>query len=179
MGELARIARSTGVEAFERLLGPLVLIAPPEPDEVSGQHRLQGRRRFRTEDGSRTCAPLSSLLDGIAHPVRKSQEAWAGADDVILIGRSEPNDVRLPHATISKFHAHIRLTPEGPELLDAGSTNGTFYDGTRVRAGHKVRLADGHKLRLGDVQLDVYDPGRLHRVLSAFTHEPRTRLGNG
>lgn len=171
--ELARIARSTSVEAFERLLGPLVLIGPPELDQT------RGRRRFRTVDGCSSTAPLLKLLDGVAHGVRKSTGAWAGGDDAILLGRAEPNDVRIPHATVSKFHAHIRLGPDGPELLDAGSTNGTFYDGEPLPPGHKAHLEDGHRLRLGDVELDVYDPARLHSVLAGFAAEPWRRQSSG
>lgn len=162
VSELAKVARSTSVEAFERLLGPLVLIGPPGLDESA-------ERRFRTMTGGAVASPLMALLDGVAHPVRKAHtRLGSSGGNEILIGRAEPNDVRLRHATISKFHAHIRFGPEGPELLDAGSTNGTFYDGEPVPSGDKVVLRDGHRVRLGHVDLDVYDPARLHGVLANF-----------
>ncbi len=168
VSELAKVARSTSVEAFERLLGPLVLVGPPDVSPSSGV------RRFHTQDGTAQPGPLRQLLDGVAHPVRKLDAGWPTPDGerVVLIGRAEPNDVRIVHGTISKFHAHIRGGPDGLELVDASSTNGTFYDGEPVAPGDAVRLEDGHQVRLGDVHLEVFDPAHLHRVLAGVALSP-------
>lgn len=172
VSELAKVARSTSVEAFERLLGPLVLISPPELDN--------SEVRFRTMTGMAAASPLRALLEGVAHPVRKahSRLGYRGGEE-ILIGRSEPNDIRLRYPTVSKFHAHIRFGTEGAELLDAGSTNGTFYDDAPVAEGDVVRLEDGHRVRLGDLPIDIYDPARLHSVLANFDIERFSRRRSG
>ena len=65
----------------------------------------------------------------------------------ISLGRGEEADVMLPGQRVSRIHA--RITRSGPLTIiaDAGSTNGVFQNGIRVR---EAPLSDNDVLRLGD-----------------------------
>ncbi len=49
-----------------------------------------------------------------------------------FIGRGEGNDVVIPDPDVSGTHAELSVTRDGFFLRDAGSTNGTFVNGTRI-----------------------------------------------
>jgi phage tail-like protein len=61
---------------------------------------------------------------------------------VLRIGRAPDNDLVLPEADISRYHAEVRLESEGPVLTDLNSANGTFVESTRL-LGHQPRLLTG------------------------------------
>ena len=64
----------------------------------------------------------------------------------LSIGRADDCDLILDEATVSRHHAVLRRTPEGWELRDVGSTNGTRVNGWRVE---QAALHAGDELRLG------------------------------
>jgi phage tail-like protein len=68
---------------------------------------------------------------------------------VLTIGRMPDRDLSLPHPTVSRNHAEIRLTPEGAVLTDLGSTQGTVVDGRTLLAGQPHLLADGSSFLIG------------------------------
>jgi len=66
-----------------------------------------------------------------------------------LIGRSPDAQVRLLEEGVSRRHAKLTRSPEGNyALVDLGSTNGTYLNGTRV-AGSAARLEEGDRVQLG------------------------------
>ena len=68
-------------------------------------------------------------------------------DDHLRVGRPAECDLTVPEAAVSRRHASLHRRADGWYLLDHGSTNGTFLNGSRV-AG-PVRLTDGDEIRLG------------------------------
>jgi pSer/pThr/pTyr-binding forkhead associated (FHA) protein len=74
-----------------------------------------------------------------------------------LVGRGPGNDIRIEEASVSTNHAQIVVETGGIFIKDAGSTNGTFVNGARVRHGE---LRPGQPLRLGwvDLALSVEPP---------------------
>jgi diguanylate cyclase (GGDEF)-like protein len=69
--------------------------------------------------------------------------------DVTVIGRTAGCDIVIPESRVSRRHAIIRRTAAGSddfELVDLGSTNGTFVDGERVG---QIVLQPGHKVAIG------------------------------
>ncbi|MGH8960950.1 MAG: FtsK/SpoIIIE domain-containing protein [Jatrophihabitantaceae bacterium] len=77
----------------------------------------------------------------------------------LTIGRAAGCDLILRDPDVSRVHAEIRLTPQGPMVRDRGSANGTVVDAAVVDAavvgerGQPVRA--GSYLRLGDTYLAV------------------------
>ena len=63
----------------------------------------------------------------------------------LVIGRSSEADIQITDEGISRRHAKVVQKPDGTiQLVDLGSTNGTFFNGNRV---------DVHVLRDGDTVL--------------------------
>jgi pSer/pThr/pTyr-binding forkhead associated (FHA) protein len=66
----------------------------------------------------------------------------------VTLGRGDDRDIRLADDTsVSRRHARLLVSPTGLEMLDEGSSNGTFVNGTRitrspVRPGDEVRVGD-------------------------------------
>jgi hypothetical protein len=84
-------------------------------------------------------------VDGHAYPL---------LGPVTVVGRGEDVDVVLDDPGVSRRHAEIRVTTDGPRLVahlrDLGSTNGTFVDGSRVTG---AVLSDGNGITMGRTRL--------------------------
>ena len=160
--ELRADASTLSVEEFEERHGSAYLLltaadlsAPrgPESTEI----------RFAADDTSRGDSTASLSL--IAYPLRHSGRS---PGHLITIGRARDNDVVIPDASISRFHAFVRESDGSVwKLLDAGSTNGTTVNGANVPqqgVGPSVALKTGDNLRLGQVELTFLNT----RALLAF-----------
>ena len=76
-------------------------------------------------------------------------------------GRVLGRDARLgqPFSTdtfLSRHHVLVRRIGYGIEVMDLGSANGTYVNGTRVRAPTPLR--DGDVLRIGQISLKLTAP---------------------
>lgn len=65
---------------------------------------------------------------------------------LLSIGRDVRNDIRLQDTEISRRHAELRKTDTGYQVVDLGSSNGTFINGAAI-SSHE--LASGDQLLLG------------------------------
>ncbi|HKU39784.1 MAG TPA: FHA domain-containing protein [Polyangiales bacterium] len=74
----------------------------------------------------------------------------------IVLGRGPAADVRIPHRTVSEFHATVQLHGDVWQLADAGSTNGTKLNGTRLTGDRPKRLRDGDRIELGAYELSFH-----------------------
>src|SRR3954467_8908021 len=87
-----------------------------------------------------------------------------GPDDVreierdIVIGRTE-GDIQVDDQEVSRRHAVIRPVPDGVEVEDLGSSNGTFLDGKRLEG--KRTLTQAATLGVGgsELRIEVEMPG--------------------
>jgi ABC-type multidrug transport system ATPase subunit len=66
----------------------------------------------------------------------------------IRIGRAPDNDIVLRHVQVSRHHATVQRRGEGWEIVDPGSTNGTFVNGDRVSGACTLR--DGDNVRISE-----------------------------
>lgn len=66
--------------------------------------------------------------------------------DVTTLGRGDFADVVLDDVTVSRNHAEVRRTPEGWQLRDVGSLNGTYVNRERIE---EVVLAGGDEVQIG------------------------------
>jgi DNA-binding NtrC family response regulator len=83
-----------------------------------------------------------------------SNGASATAVESLSIGTAKDNDLVLADPTVSRFHAELVRTPNGVEVLDRDSTNGTWVGRLRII---KVLVAPGTTLTLGASQLTIGD----------------------
>ena len=65
-----------------------------------------------------------------------------------LLGRGTDCDLRLHDTAISRHHCLIRVRGQEVNLVDLGSSNGTYLNGTRVLS--QTALQTGDEIRLGD-----------------------------
>jgi diguanylate cyclase (GGDEF)-like protein len=110
-------------------------------DETTSVLRLSDLRGGATARRSASLIVLSARGRGAVgrmYPLERAQT---------VIGRSADADIQLEEDGISRRHARLERGPEGGvRLVDLGSTNGTFVNGTRVG---EVALADGDRIHLG------------------------------
>jgi hypothetical protein len=66
----------------------------------------------------------------------------ADINRVQTIGRSPDCDLVISDPSVSRRHAQLRPRPQGWELLDLGSTNGTRLNGWRLGVAQAVRAGD-------------------------------------
>lgn len=65
---------------------------------------------------------------------------------ILTIGRSDDNDVVLDNPVVSRRHAILQLVEDQYQIVDLGSTNGTFVNGERIKA---QILKDGDEILIG------------------------------
>ncbi|HXX93862.1 MAG TPA: type VI secretion system-associated FHA domain protein [Planctomycetota bacterium] len=75
----------------------------------------------------------------------------AFSKDQVSIGRALGNDIVLPDVEkrVSSKHARIDRGRESYELVDLGSTNGTFLNDKKVRANTNTPLKNGDQILVG------------------------------
>jgi putative peptide zinc metalloprotease protein len=83
------------------------------------------------------------LPNGVRLPIR----------DAMTIGRGDTADVKLEDRTVSRLHARIDPTPDGPMISDAGSRFGVTLSGQSL--SEPRRLTAGAVIGLGNVTLHV------------------------
>ena len=96
--------------------------------------------------------PLPIVLTvrgGTAEPAQRLLESGG-----VLLGAGASADVIIDDPRVSRSHARIELVAEGVEVTDLDSTNGTFYQGTRI---HRVVLPPGSRIQVGDSIISI-DP---------------------
>lgn len=74
----------------------------------------------------------------------------------VLLGRDTASDIQLNDTEVSRKHAELRVSSNATEVVDHGSSNGTYVNGDRIE---HVKLANGDRLQLG-------------RTLMIFTGSP-------
>ena len=74
---------------------------------------------------------------------------------LVVIGRGEGCDVRLPDPSVSHRHATIRQRGHEYILVDEGSANGTFIGNVKLGAQAPRLLKHGDLARIGRVWLEV------------------------
>ncbi|HEX3688491.1 MAG TPA: FHA domain-containing protein [Solirubrobacteraceae bacterium] len=77
--------------------------------------------------------------------------------DRTTVGKAAENDIALADdATASGLHAILERFPAGWCVTDLGSSNGTWVNGERIWASHRLR--NGDEIRLGQTRLIFRDP---------------------
>ncbi len=101
---------------------------------------------------------------GEASPRRKhktviGQVQMGGASGAAVksIGRTEDNDIVIPHPQISGKHALLHKVQGQLFLEDRGSANGTYVRGQRIPAGQRVPVQSGEKVFVGPMPLLIQE----------------------
>lgn len=57
---------------------------------------------------------------------------WILDDQPLKIGRTPDNDIVIDNLAVSRHHATIELSADGPRIVDQGSVNGLIVDGSQL-----------------------------------------------
>jgi len=77
----------------------------------------------------------------------------------LALGRDGASDVIIRGGSVSKHHASIEIDQSGKFFVaDAGSRNGTFVNGARLKPGKRSRLTPGARVGFGDRVFVFLDP---------------------
>ena len=91
------------------------------------------------------------------------------AETPVEIGRGASDGLFLDADSVSRRHARVEWTGTNHRIVDTGSTNGTFVNGSRIQ-GHELR--DGDRVQIGKVLLKYVATGNIE----AAYHEEFQRL---
>ncbi len=78
---------------------------------------------------------------------------WYIADE-ITIGRTGACEIMIPNQQVSRKHARIFISPDGPALEDLSSKNGTFHNGKPV--ADITNLEDGDIIQIALAQEFIF-----------------------
>jgi len=94
--------------------------------------------------------PKSGTLPGSGRqliPVHHEGEAIPLSRDIMTIGRTPQNDIRIPSRAVSRDHARLLIGPRSVTIVDMSSSNGCFVNDEPVK---KQQLRNGDVVRIGD-----------------------------
>jgi ABC-type multidrug transport system ATPase subunit len=130
----------------------------PRPDN-------QPTTRMRQEAGRRTDVVSISTT---VRRFRRTGASVAAPPGSTTVGRAPDNDVVIPDMLASGHHATLMPMPEGVQIQDARSANGTFVNGQRVK---NAALKPNDVVTIGNVDF-VFANGNLVRRI-----EPANKTG--
>ncbi|HJX62051.1 MAG TPA: FHA domain-containing protein [Dehalococcoidia bacterium] len=87
---------------------------------------------------------------------RDTTEEYQLAQEATALGRAADNDLCLQHPTVSLHHARILYGPSGCSVMDLGSSNGTYVNGTELPVKTEHTLADGDVIGVGPFLLHFH-----------------------
>jgi ABC transport system ATP-binding/permease protein len=100
---------------------------------------------------------------GQTPPATSIDQFDLAAYDVLLIGRAPDCDLTLDSPLVSRHHARLERSGATHNLIDLGSTNGTFVNSRRI---DRVELHPGDVVQLGPYRF-TYQPNAISQVISA------------
>ena len=101
----------------------------------------------------------------------------------LSIGRGEDNKVKLPHTFISRNHCKMRLiTPQMIEIIDLGSSNGTFVDNQKLEPNKPYQFSSAANIKLGSsFSLDLkklFPNIQIVQRINSQENVPKSKLQN-
>jgi len=151
-----KAGRAPAVEPVDAVRRPPVV---PEPSGVcpycgSPKDPVTGACRCSVTAAAPTAPPATAAsvgsesaairLVGTSGPA--AGMSFVLAKGVASVGREAGRDIVLPDPTVSRRHATLRAEPGRVQVVDEGSSNGTFLNGTRVSSAYAV---PGDEIRFG------------------------------
>jgi hypothetical protein len=160
--DLHRVAATMPLEAFERQLGPFVLVQRP-PDELTQQRALAlgvrntvVTKRDAPRDDLGLLFEFDDLMVATLPPTAPSES--------LTVGRLPDCDVVIDDPSVSKHHARLSWAQSMWTIEDLGSANGTQLNGKPVEGMGLVR--DGDELKFGDARFLMMRTATLHQRLT-------------
>lgn len=131
-----------------------------EAEEAIRRYALQPIKHAPNSDVFSNNATLRIEVDGSHHPIT------IHPSDEMIIGRRDPMSDHVPeidltpHAGyqlgLSRRHAILKRINNHLHVVDQGSRNGTYLNGSRLTPQVAIKLHDGDELRMGKMVLRLY-----------------------
>ncbi|WP_231999150.1 FHA domain-containing protein [Mycobacterium sp. 1081908.1] len=125
---------------------------PPAESETGRVAEPAGLETGRVPDAANIATSMMKIL-------RPGRTGLVSAPGAVKIGRANDNDIVIPEVLASRHHATLIPTPQGTEIHDNRSINGTFVNGARVES---AVLHEGDVVTIGNIDL-VFAGGTLAR----------------
>lgn len=77
----------------------------------------------------------------------------------VTIGRSETNDIVIPHVSISRTHCRVELIDGVFYMTDLGSSNGSFIDGEKLLPNKRTPFQETAQIVLGKLDCEFSSAG--------------------
>jgi hypothetical protein len=146
------------VEYLHRYFGAQKVVIADNADEIVGQG-------IGLEFGASSVQEESSVIFRAEPPTREvaaPRRSWTLVSasnkvtvlhpGVTTIGRGEGNDIMIDDLKASRFHAEFHAKNVVLEIVDLGSTNGTFKNGERLAPHKSYPLVSGDEVAVGDTK---------------------------
>jgi ABC-type multidrug transport system ATPase subunit len=101
--------------------------------------------------------------DGQPHRTARVSDLFAYKSQ-LLLGRTAPNDICLPHPSVSREHALLEKTPQGLLIRDRGSVNGVQVGGKRISS--PILLKEKERFGIGPYLFCLAE-GEIHALDSS------------
>jgi pSer/pThr/pTyr-binding forkhead associated (FHA) protein len=76
------------------------------------------------------------------------------------VGRSAGNEVHIPAEKISRHHARLLVSEDDIQLIDLGSTNGSFVNDKKLEKNQPTPLNPGDEIRFGDHSFELKETSK-------------------
>ncbi|HEY9623550.1 MAG TPA: FHA domain-containing protein [Crinalium sp.] len=111
---------------------------------------------------------ITNLIKGKTQILSQPQHLWTIGRDPQKVG------ISIQDSRLSRCHAAIQyVQPQGFQLVDLNSSNGSFVNGELVK--HTVLLKDGDRIRLGSLAFTFFVGSQPHS-LNALSSESLPQL---
>ncbi|MBW1811331.1 MAG: FHA domain-containing protein [Deltaproteobacteria bacterium] len=174
MGEISQYlqqAHSLDRDTFVANNAEPFLVRQKENETVDprNEYRSTLKLRIDTERKEVRIEPRPPWPTDLVIPLAKTDRNSFSAK--VLVGRTETNDIVIPHLTVSKHHAFFSDDPDAKRstVTDTGSTNGTKLNGQRIEAKKARYLTDGDQIAFGDILFTFYTPGGFYDLLRSLS----------
>jgi ABC transport system ATP-binding/permease protein len=158
---------------------PVRLTLEPPNHSTPGSDNSRAARSDKRSAASAVSA--SALGEGRSGILGEFSAAYEPANRT-RIGRAPDNDIVIPDLLVSRHHAELRQSRSALEIVDLGSSNGVFLDGTLVQRRSVVHegsiISIGHHLfQLSGGRLEEYvDSGNVDFAAMDLTVRAGNRL---
>ena len=85
--------------------------------------------------------------------------------DRVSVGRARNCDIVMRDPSVSKLHAHFRLSGPKLELVDIDSQNGTRVNGRALAPHQPAQVSNGDTVLFGSVACKIVDAAALYDLL--------------
>ncbi len=147
------------------------LIRHKELQGIDPRDEYRSTLKFKVDQETKEVRlePLPPCPTDTVIPIEKSSNNSFASK--ILVGRTETNDIVVPHITISKHHAFFQADEEANRysVTDTGSTNGTKLNGQPITSKEARYMADGDQIAFGDAGFTYYTPGGFYDLLRSLS----------